>query len=93
MGYLIFGKACYNKNWDSVAHQLGGGTVILGETCAAYLGAEAVASKATFSVSNGSMSGTSHMQLVRTIQKGESVDSLISEVKALTLKREMNTQL
>ena len=58
----------------------------MGETCAAYLGAEAVASKATFSVSNGSMSGTSHMQLVRTIQKGESVDSLISEVKALTFE-------
>ena len=37
-------------------------------------------------VSNGSMSGTSHMQLVRTIQKGESVDSLISEVKALTFE-------
>ena len=85
-GLSNFGKACYNKNWDSVAHQLGGGTVILGETCAAYLGAEAVASKATFSVSNGSMSGTSHMQLVRTIQKGESVDSLISEVKALTFE-------
>ena len=44
-GLSNFGKACYNKNWDSVAHQLGGGTVILGETCAAYLGAEAVASK------------------------------------------------
>ena len=37
-GLSNFGKACYNKNWDSVAHQLGGGTVILGETCAAYLG-------------------------------------------------------
>ena len=30
---------------DSVAHQLGGATVVVGETCAAYLGAEAVASK------------------------------------------------
>ena len=44
-GLTNFGKACYNKNWDSVAHQLGGATVVVGETCAAYLGAEAVASK------------------------------------------------
>ena len=51
-GLTNFGKACYNKNWDSVAHQLGGGTVLLGEACATQLATEAIISKFSTSVSS-----------------------------------------
>ena len=47
-----FGKSCYNKNWDSVTHQLGGATVVVGETCATQLATEAIISKFSTSVSS-----------------------------------------
>ena len=40
-----FGKSCYNKDWDSVAHQLGGATVVAGEVCASYAIGEAFAAR------------------------------------------------
>ena len=40
-----FGKSCYNKNWDSVAHQLGGGTVLLGEACVVHIASKPIISR------------------------------------------------